>query len=340
MLLAFLEVVDPAGEVVVVGLDGGTARGDAREALAAGPRPARLLGPLGYLLWVGLALVAHVDRRRRPLEHVQLADHLGDLGDDLHGGGTGADDAHPLAFEVDVVVPARRVERLAREGSHAVDAGQLRAGEDAVGQDHVAGLHGVAAVGADGPAAGLLVPHRGVDGGVEQALVVEAELVGHRLAVLENLEARGELHRGDVLHLLEQRQVAVRLHIAGDARVAVPVPSAADVAALLAEPHVGEAGAAQLVPQQQPGEPGADAQHLALVVECFAFDRRLGIDVVEVALELALHGHVVGSAPARFLEVAVLGLLFGVEHGAGRGRGQLLQMLIGVDRVAHAVDLL
>ena len=218
-------------------------------------------------------LVAHVDGGRGALEDVQLADDLGQLGDGLHGGGAGADDADPLAVQVDVVVPARGVERLALERLHALDAGQLRAGEDAVGQDHEPGPHGVTAVGVDGPAAALLVPLGLLDGGVEEAVVVEAELLGHLLAVLEDLEARRELHRRDVLHLLQQREVAVGLDVAGDARVAVPVPGAADVAALLAEAHVVEPGLAELVPEQQAGEAGADHEDVALVGERLALDR-------------------------------------------------------------------
>ena len=146
-----------------------------------------------------------------------------------------------LPCEIDVVVPPRRVERLALERLHPVDAGELRCGQDAVGEDHEARAHRVAAVGGDRPTAGRLVPLGALDRGVEQAVLVEAELLGHRLAVLEDLEPRRELHRRDVAHLLEQRQVAVGLDVAGDARVAVPVPRAADVAALLAEPDIDEA---------------------------------------------------------------------------------------------------
>ena len=86
-----------------------------------------LVRPGGVFLGRRLALVAHVDGRRRALEDVELADDLGELGHDLHRSGTGADDADALALEVDVVVPARGVERLALERLHALDARQLAA---------------------------------------------------------------------------------------------------------------------------------------------------------------------------------------------------------------------
>ena len=287
--LALLEIRNLAGKVVVVGLHGGATGRDLRKARASCPRPAGLVRP-GRPLFVGRrALVAHVDRGRRALEDVELADDLRELRDRLHRRRAGADDADRFAAQVDVVVPARGVERLALERLHAVDARQLRRGQDAVGQDHEARAHRVAAIGLDDPAAGGLVPGRPLDRGVEQAVLVEAELLGQALAVLKNLEARRELHRRDVAGLFEQRQVAVGFHVAGDARIAVPVPGAADVAALLAEAHVGEAGLAQLVPQQQAAEAGADHQDLALVGQRLARDRRLRIDVVQVFRELAFH---------------------------------------------------
>ena len=189
-----------------------------------------------------------------------------------------------------------------------------------------------------GPPPAVLVPLGRLDGGVEQAVVVEAELGGHLLAVLEDLEPRGELHRRDVAHLLEQREVAVRLDVAGDARVAVPVPRAADVAALLAEADVDEPGLAQLVPQQQPGEPGADDEDVALVGQRLPRHRVGRVDVLEVLGELALHRHVVGGAPPGLLELAVLRLLLGVEHGARRVGREHLEVLVVDDRVALARD--
>ena len=254
MLLALLEVVDDAREVVVVGLDGGTTLGDASKASPPRTGPTLLLLP-GLDLFLGRGpLVAGVDGRRRALEDVQLAHHLRQLGNGLHRRCPGADDANPLPGEIDVVVPARRVERVTLEGLHSFDASQLGAGEDAVCQDHRTCPHGVATIGVDGPTAVLLVPLGLVDRGVEEAVVVEAEPFGQRLAVLEDLEPRSELHGREVAHLLQQWEVAVRLDVAGNSRIAVPVPSAADVSPLLAEADVDDAFGLELVPQQQAGD--------------------------------------------------------------------------------------
>src|SRR5205823_14457654 len=94
---------------------------------------------------------------------------------------------------------------------------------------------------------------------------VESEFPGDPLAILEDLETRGELHGRHVAGLFEQWQVAVGLHVTGDAGIAVPVPGPADVTALLAEPHVVEPSLPKLVPEQQAGEAGADNDDFTLV---------------------------------------------------------------------------
>ncbi|CAB4886351.1 unannotated protein [freshwater metagenome] len=105
VLLALLEVLHLAGQVVVVTLDGRAARRDARETFAPGASPAGLVGPLLHLLLGGGALVTHIDRGWRALEDVQVPSNLRELRDHLYGCCAGADDADALALEVHVIVP-------------------------------------------------------------------------------------------------------------------------------------------------------------------------------------------------------------------------------------------
>src|SRR3546814_10625948 len=63
-----LDGLDPAGEEVVVALEGGAAGGDGGEPLAPRLRPAGLPAPLLDLRLGRGALVAHVDGRGRALE--------------------------------------------------------------------------------------------------------------------------------------------------------------------------------------------------------------------------------------------------------------------------------
>ena len=162
---------------------------------------------VGEPLGVGRPVVAHVDRRRRALEDVEL------LARAWPGAGTHCTDVAPVPMIATrlsaswsigapvgvaagvVVVPAAGVERVALEVLDAGDAGELR---------HVqrAGAHGdelrgelVAAVGADDPARAVVVPLEVGDLGVEQRVVVEAELLPDALAVLEDLRARARTSR-------------------------------------------------------------------------------------------------------------------------------------------------
>ena len=79
-----------------------------------------VLDPVG----IGRAVGAHVDRRRRALEHVEVPRAGAEMRDALHGGGAGADDADALVGELVerrtrrvaagvVVVPAAGVEAVA-----------------------------------------------------------------------------------------------------------------------------------------------------------------------------------------------------------------------------------
>jgi hypothetical protein len=171
---------------------------------------------------------------------------------------------------------------------------------------------------------------------MEEALVVEAELGRHGLAVLENFETRRKLHRREVLHFLQQREVAVRLDVAGNPRIAIPIPGAADVAALLTKANILKTGFPQLVPEHEPSEAGADDENFALVGERLALDRFSRVDVFHVATEVAVHGHVIGSTTPRLFELAVLRLLFSIEGGAGWLGRHLRQSVIN-DGVATAL---
>ena len=199
---------------------------------------------LGCPLRIGRPVAAHVDRRRRALEDVQLLGRGAEVRHALHRGRAGADDADALvgqAGEVPVgvaagvvVVPAAGVERVARgtprcrgsPGSFGRCSGPLAMHDEA-------GAHGVAAVGRHDPARVVVVPRSPSTSVWKQASSVEAVVLADRPAVGEDLRRPDVLLRRHVAELLEQRQVDVRLDVAHRARVAVPVPGAAEVAALL-----------------------------------------------------------------------------------------------------------
>ena len=98
--------------------------------------------------------------RRRALVDVQLADTAGDGGDDLDRARPGADHSHPLAVEIDLVVPARGVEDRALEAFRALDPAERRAAELSAGRDQHVGLEGLPRSSLDSPAARALVELR------------------------------------------------------------------------------------------------------------------------------------------------------------------------------------
>jgi hypothetical protein len=213
----------------------------------------------------------------------------------LHGGSAGADDADALVAQLVqvavavaagvVVVPAAGVERVALERVDARHARQLRPVQRAVGHAHVLGGEAVAAVGADLPHPVRGVPAQLGDAGLEQHVAVQVVVLGDAPAVGEDLRRLGVLLGGDVARLFEERKINVGFRIAGGARIAVPVPGAAEVAGLLDEPQVGDPGITQPRADQQPGEAAADHGDLDVVVDRVA-DDGLGIGVVQVLDEL------------------------------------------------------
>ena len=159
-----------------------------------------------------------------------------------------------------VVVPAAGVEGVTAEALDPGDPGQLR--HDAAGPVPMPTNWAVKLVtpvrGHDDQRGTVVVPLQPRDLGVEQGVVVEAELLPDPLGVLEDLRGMGVLLGRHVPGLLEQRHVDHRRGVALRARIPVPVPGPAEVAALLDDPDVLDAGFPQPGPGDQAGEPTAD----------------------------------------------------------------------------------
>jgi hypothetical protein len=179
-----------------------------------------------FLFGLEVALALRHDPARVALEDVELLRDLGDVRHELGRGRAGADDAHPLAGEVVLVLPARRVELRARE---VVEAGPVgvagRVEEPDRADEHVADEL-LAGVEPHRPLVGALVPHGLVDRGVEAQVPPEVVVVEDLLQVRLELGLAG-VGAGPVV-VLEGVGVEVRLHVDLDARVPVVPPGAAD----------------------------------------------------------------------------------------------------------------
>ena len=240
---------------------------------------------------------ADVDRRGRALEDVERLRRPREVRNALNGRGAGADDADALVGEPGHrraeriaagigVVPAAGVEGMPGERLDARDAGQLgnmqRTGAEA---DELRG-EDVAAVGADDPTRPAGVPGQVFDLGVEQGVVVEAEMPADAPAVRQDLRRMRVLLGRPMAGLLEQRHVDHRRRVALRAGIAVPVPGAAEIAALLDDAHVLHTGLDQARSGHQPGESATDEGEGDVIgLRGARLDRRVGI--VEVAREHA-----------------------------------------------------
>jgi len=260
----------------------------------------------------------HVDRRRRPLEHVEVLRPLAEVRNALHGGRTGPDDAHPLVLEPDQVpvgvttrvgeVPAAGVEQVPTEGLDAGEARELRAAQGPDGGHDVARRHAVVTIGGHDPTGGLVVPAHPGDQSAEARVVVEAVAAGDRPTVLEDLGTVRVLLGRKVPDLLQEGQVDVRLDVALHSRIAVPVPGAPHVGARLHDANAPESGLAQARARQQSAESSAHDYDVDVVVERgpreVGIRIRIGQETGEFAGELAVLVVAVGSkALVAFLAV-------------------------------------
>ena len=168
---------------------------------------------------------------------------LGDLRYGLHRGGTGADHRHPLAGEVHALVrPGPGVVALAGEG---VDAGELRGvrRRQAADRGDQEPRRQRATVGQlDVPAVAAGVVGRGRHLRVELDVPAQVHLVGDEFQVAQDLGLGGVALRPvplveDLPRHAVGEHVVDALAVTARPGVPVPVPGAADPAALLEHPH-------------------------------------------------------------------------------------------------------
>ena len=137
-------------------------------------------------------------------------------------------------------------------------------------------------------------------------------MLGDASAVFVDLGGPRIAAAGHVVQFFKQRQIVVGGHVAGGARVAVPVPGAADIGSALDDADALDTVFAQAGDGQQRGKTAAGEQHLDGVVEGFA---RLEVAAVWVVAEMGQVavqiGGVLGGAlgPVIQAQVALLGEL-------------------------------
>src|SRR5690348_242565 len=216
----------------------------------------------------------------------------------LHRGRAGADDADALVLETGeaamavaariVIVPTAGVKGMALERLDAGNAGELGTMQGSVRHNDEARLHGVVAIGPDDPARDLVIPAHLGHFGLEADIAIEIELARDGAAVFEDLRRAGIFLDRHVADFFEQRQINVGFDVAGRARIPVPVPGAAVVAALLDHAEVLDAGLAQPRAGEQAAEAAADHHDFDFVGQWCTRKSGLDIGIIEVMREVAL----------------------------------------------------
>jgi hypothetical protein len=175
----------------------------------------------------------------------------------------------------------------------------------------------VAPVRADEPAA--TEPFQVHDLGVEQRVIVQAVVFADAAAVLEDLGRVRVLLGRHVAGLFQQRHVHVRGRVALRARVAVPVPGAAEVSRFVDDADVVDTRLLQPRTGDQAGEAAADARDRHVVGLRLALGPRR-VRVVKVVREAASEAQVLVVAVRAQPFVALLAVFaaksFFVENGA------------------------
>ncbi|MCY0153342.1 hypothetical protein OEG86_15040 [Hoeflea alexandrii] len=170
----------------------------------------------------------------RALIDIEFARLAADFLHDLDAGRAGADNADPLAGEVDLLMrPFLRPEDLAPELADPFDLRILGDGQGARRHDAIGRLDDLAAFERGAPEFCLVIPHRALDPRVEEIIVAQLQLVGDEIGVSQDFRLCGELlgPAPFLLNLIGETVTVVDAHqVAARAGIAVPVPDAADVA--------------------------------------------------------------------------------------------------------------
>src|SRR4029077_14794169 len=120
------------------------------------------------------------------------------------------------------------------------------------------------------------------DLGLKQGVAIQIEFSPDPAGVFQNFRCVGVFLLWNVPGLLKQRQIDIRLDIALRARITVPVPGAAEVAALLDDADAIYARLAQTRSRQQTTEAAPDDQNIDILAQGLAGKAGRDIGIVNI----------------------------------------------------------
>ena len=178
------------------------------------------------------------------------------------------------------------MERVSLEGFDTGNAGKFRDVQRPGAHAEKLRRESVTAVGADIPARFRFVPFETFDDRVKQRVVVETELFADALAMRENLRRMRVFLRRHVAGFFQHRHIDQRGRVALRAGIPVPVPGAAEIAALLDDTDIPNAGFRQPRRGGEPGKTTADEGEGDMVGLRRARGHRC-VGIVEITGEMA-----------------------------------------------------
>lgn len=160
---------------------------------------------------------------------------------------------------------------MAPEVLNAGQSRQLRHVERAGAHPQILRRKAITPVCRNRPAAVGFIPDEILDLGVKQRAVIKVVLLADTLAVLKDLRRVRVLLARHVVRFLEQRHVDKRSGVTHRAGIAIPVPRAAEVAALFDNADVRDAGFLQPCAGNEAGKSAANEGERHMVVNRLAF---------------------------------------------------------------------
>jgi hypothetical protein len=153
---------------------------------------------------------------------------------------------------------------------------------------------------------------------LQTGIFVQPELPRDGLAVGKNFRAAHVFFGGNRAGFFQQRKIDIGLGVTGGTGIAVPVPGAAEIGALIDDTDVLHPGLAQPGTGQQPSEAATDNDDIHDIVDGIAHEVGITIGI----LEQFRHG--VADLDVLIVAVRAQALVaFGTIFGTQRGRVEI-----------------
>ena len=180
------------------------------------------------------------------------------------------------------------MEHASLELLDARDTGNLWLMKNAPSDHDVLRTDLVATGGRDVPTIGAVIPNCTINDCLEQRVLVEIERAAKELAITEDFRCTRVALGGHVAGLFEKRKVGVGLNVTHTTGITVPVPSAAEVAALFHDAEIGDALVLQINASEHAGESATDDDDLGLFGNGIAGEVRISVGILIEFFELFL----------------------------------------------------